>query len=141
MLCGVWCVVCVVCCDSSKRFMVTPIVYPRVFENLTTLTFGALRTNHNVSPTFEDIQKTHKTETKKTRHPRAVSNCIMNRPEHNRSSERDVAWKKKIRRPWRYHEKKTISVIVDKLHRWKFMSIRFKLIQKKRPVSITAITV
>ena len=37
--------------------LVTPAVYPRVFEILTTLTFGALRKNLNVSPTFEDIQK------------------------------------------------------------------------------------
>ena len=57
VLCGVCCVLCVVCCDPSKRFMVNPVVYPRVFEILTTLTFGALRKNHNVSPTFEDISK------------------------------------------------------------------------------------
>ena len=33
----------------SKRFVVTPAVYPRVFEILTTLTFGALCKNHIVS--------------------------------------------------------------------------------------------
>ena len=33
----------------SKRFVVTPAVYPRLFEILTTLTFGALRKNHIVT--------------------------------------------------------------------------------------------
>ena len=62
----VWCVLCAVCCDPSKRFTVSPVVYPRVFKILTALTFGALRKNHNVSPTFEDIQKkTHWTEKRK----------------------------------------------------------------------------
>ena len=50
-------VCCVVCCDPSKRFMVTPVVCPRLFEFLATLTFGALRKNHNVSTAFETIAK------------------------------------------------------------------------------------
>ena len=68
--CGVlWCCCCVVvllwCCVvvlwcglrlHSKRFFVAPAVYPRVFEILTTSTFGALRKYHNVS------QKTNKTK-------------------------------------------------------------------------------
>ena len=33
----------------TKRFVVTPAVYPRLFKNLTTLTFGALRKNHIAS--------------------------------------------------------------------------------------------
>ena len=35
-------------------------VCPRLFEILTTLTFGTLRKNHIVSPTIEDITKNHK---------------------------------------------------------------------------------
>ena len=41
----------------SKRFVITSVVYPRVFEILTTLTFGALRKNHIVSPAFDTIKK------------------------------------------------------------------------------------
>ena len=40
--------------------MVTPVVYPRVFEFVTTLTIGALRKNHIVSTTFGAITKTIK---------------------------------------------------------------------------------
>ena len=40
------------------RVLVTPAVHPRVFKILTSLTFGVLRKNHFVSPTFEDITKT-----------------------------------------------------------------------------------
>ena len=66
---GVWSVAIL------KRFIVTPAVCPRLFEFLTTWTFGALRKNHIVSRAHEVIEnKTHKTETKKTSRPRAVSN-------------------------------------------------------------------
>ena len=56
--------------------LVTPAIYPRVFEILTTLTFGALRKSHSVSPTFEDItkKKNKKTKTMKPRRPRVLSN-------------------------------------------------------------------
>ena len=63
LCCGVlW---CDVCCDvvvvwpaaMLMGVMVTPAVCPRLFEFLTTLTFGALRKNHIVSTTFEDIAK------------------------------------------------------------------------------------
>ena len=72
-VCGVWCMesvccvvcVCCVCCgvvcdNSSKRFMVTPVVYPRVFEFVPSLTTGTLRKNHIVSTTFGAITKTKK---------------------------------------------------------------------------------
>ena len=54
------------------RVMVTPAVYPRWFELLTTLTFRALGRNHIVSIAFETIAK--KRETKKARCPREISN-------------------------------------------------------------------
>ena len=38
-----------------KRVTVTPAVCPRLFEMLTTLTFGALRRNHTVSTAFATI--------------------------------------------------------------------------------------
>ena len=41
----------------SKRLVVATAVYSRLFEILTTLTFGALRKNHIMSKTFEDTQK------------------------------------------------------------------------------------
>ena len=75
---GVWCACDVVfgvwSVATLKRFIVTPAVCPRLFEFLTTLTFGALRKNHTVSRALEVIEKAHKTETKRTRRPRAVSN-------------------------------------------------------------------
>ena len=52
--------------------MVTPVVCPRLFEFLTTLTVGAQRRNHTVSTAFETITK--KTETVKARCPHAISN-------------------------------------------------------------------
>ena len=52
--------------------VIIPAVYPRVFAILTMLAFGALRKNHIVSPTLEDITKKHKK--KKPRRPRVVSN-------------------------------------------------------------------
>ena len=55
----------------SKRSAVAPAVYSRGFENLTKLTFGALRKNHVASPGFEDITKI----TTKPRLPRVVSNA------------------------------------------------------------------
>ena len=54
------CVLCVLCCDPSKRCVVAPAVYSRVFEILTTLTFGALRKKKKkniVSTAFEDVTK------------------------------------------------------------------------------------
>ena len=57
----------------SMRVLVTPAVYPRLFEFLTTLTFGALRKKHILSPIFEDIAKNTK-KTTKPRRPRVVSN-------------------------------------------------------------------
>ena len=48
-------------------------VCPRVFEILTTLTFGALRGNHIVSTAFETVERN--TEAKKVRRPRVVSNA------------------------------------------------------------------
>ena len=42
---------------TFERVMVTPAVCPRLFEFLTTLTFGALRRNHMVSTPFETVAK------------------------------------------------------------------------------------
>ena len=60
------------------RVLVTPTVYPRVFEILTTLTFGALRKK---SQCVTDIRGHHKENEKKKkkkkmkpRRPRVVSN-------------------------------------------------------------------
>ena len=39
------------------RVIVTPVVCPRLFEILTTLTLGALRRNHIVSTALETIAK------------------------------------------------------------------------------------
>ena len=50
----------------SRRFVLTPAVYPRVLEILTTLTFGALRKNHIMSKAFEAIKKK---ESQKQRKP------------------------------------------------------------------------
>ena len=89
VVCCALCCVVVCCCvvvmwsaATLMRVMVTPAVCPRLFEFLTALPLGALRKNHFVSTEFETITK------KKARRPRAVS---MNRQEHNRSLERDVA--------------------------------------------------
>ena len=60
----------------SIRVLVTPAVYPRVFEILTILTFGALRKNHIVSTAFETIAKTKNAKDrykrKKVAHVRSV---------------------------------------------------------------------
>ena len=65
-------------------------VHPRVFEILTTLTFGALRKNHIVSPTFEDITKKHE-KNNETSSSTCGQQCIMKCQEHNRSKKKDVA--------------------------------------------------
>ena len=62
------------------RVLVTPAVYPRVFEILTTLKFGALRKTHIASTAFEDI-----TKKMKPHRPRVVKPCLMKCQEHNRS--------------------------------------------------------
>ena len=72
--------------------------------------------------------------------------CIMMFQEHNRSKQRTWHEKKK-RRPRRFHKKKTISVIVDKVHHMVSISIpkipaiklrilRFSFIENKRPLSL-----
>ena len=67
---------------TCERFMVTPAVCPRLFESLTTLTFGAQRRNHTVSPAFDHRKKKGNKES-------SLSTCdqqfIMNYQEHNRS--------------------------------------------------------
>ena len=53
----VWCgVVLVWFAAALRRVTVTPVVCPRLFEFLNTLTFGALRKNHIVSTAFEAVQ-------------------------------------------------------------------------------------
>ena len=74
-----WC--CCGCYVILKRVMVTPPVCPRLVENLTTLTFGALRRSHVVSTAFETVAK----KAGKARCPRAHQQFIMNCQEHNRS--------------------------------------------------------
>ena len=44
---------------TFMRFMVTTIVYSRLFDFLSTSTFGALRRNHIVSKAFETIAVVH----------------------------------------------------------------------------------
>ena len=77
---------CVACCTLTfradveisfatlMRFMVTPVVCPRLFEFHTTLTYGAQRRNHVVTTPLETIAKKTNTETRKARCPRAISN-------------------------------------------------------------------
>ena len=60
------------------RVLVTPAVSPRVFEILTTLTFGALRKKitlcqQDLRPSQKKTRK-KKTRTMKPRRPRVVSN-------------------------------------------------------------------
>ena len=115
----------------KERFMVAPAVCPRLFECPATFTFGALRKNHIVSTTFEAIaKKTHKTETKKT---------IMNRQEHNRSSEGNDAWKKDLT-SMAVPQNKTISVTADKQPRKGFISIT-RLVNAKKTLGPQKLTV
>ena len=68
--------------------MVTPAVCPRLFEFLTTLTFGAQARHHNVSTAFETIaQKKSKEGSFSTCDQQFVMNC----QEHNRSWEGSAA--------------------------------------------------
>ena len=57
----------------------------------------------------------------------------MNRQEHNRNWEANVAWKKKDLTPITFPHIKTISVIVHKLPRKGFISIK-ELTKKKHVV-------
>ena len=83
------------------KFVVAPAVYPRVFEILTTLKFGALRTKHIVSTAFETItKKRKKNKNKETSWSMCSQPCLMNRQQHNRSLKGMLRGKKnKIRRP------------------------------------------
>ena len=59
---------------TFKRVMVSPAVCPRLFEFLTTLTFGQ-RGDRTVSKAFETIdKKITNTETRKAPYPHATSN-------------------------------------------------------------------
>ena len=71
--CGVvWCVLCGLRLPS-KRFVVAPAVFPRMFEILAALTFGALRKKTHLC--HQHSRTSHKKEkTMKTRRPRVVSN-------------------------------------------------------------------
>ena len=66
---------------TFQRVMVTPA---RLFGLLTTLTFGARRSNHIVSVALETIAKNN-SETRKVPCPRAITNFVMSCQEHNRS--------------------------------------------------------
>ena len=79
-------------CEGHGYF---PVVSPRLFEILTTRTFGALRRNHIVSTAFETIAK--KNRSKEGSLSTCGQQCIMKRQEHNRSWEWNVARKKKSR--------------------------------------------
>ena len=107
-----WCACVLFLCGlrpPSKRFVLLPFVRA-CLEILTTLTFGALR---------KKIAKKKNTKKKnnETSSSTCCQQCIMNRHEHNRSLERDVAWKKNSSSDVHggLHKKKTISVIVDKV--------------------------
>ena len=69
-------------------------VCPRLFEILTTLTFGALRKNHIVSPTVEDITKKHKKYNNETSSSTCGQQCIMKCQEHNRGKKGALREKK-----------------------------------------------
>ena len=107
------------------RVTVTTGDCPRLFDLLTTLTFGALRKNHIVSTAFETI-----TKKKKARRPRVVS---MNRLEHTRSKKGTLREKKSSD----VHGGTTrmTSVIVDKLLRRDFLHYGF-LINSKKEIRI-----
>ena len=106
------------------RVLVTPAVYPLVFEILTTLTCGALgKKNHIVSTEFETIAKTKNVKKeRKKRCPRAVSNVSSIVKSTSTRSQVYAGFQKK---------KKAISVIVDKLPRKNVSPLRFKVIQKQ----------
>ena len=65
--------------------MVTPAVCPRLFEFLTTLTFGAQRRHHIVSTAFETIAK--KKRAREGSFSTYDQQFIMKCQEHNRSWE------------------------------------------------------
>ena len=92
--CGVCVVVyCGVVVVWSAATLVTSVVYPRVFEILTTLTLGALRKK---SHCVTNIRGHHKKQNKTT----CGQQCIMTCQEHNRSKKGTLREKKiRIRRP------------------------------------------
>ena len=89
------CIVCVLCGFPSKRFAATPAVCPRLFEFLTTLTFGALRKE---SHCVTDIRGHHK-KNNETSSSTCGQQCIMKCQDHRRSKKGTLREKKKIRRP------------------------------------------
>ena len=113
------------CNEPHWRHSNMTAVCPRLFEILTTLTFEAKK-SHCVT----NIRGHHK-KNNETSSSTCGRQCIMKCQEHNRSKKGTLREKKiRIRRPRRFHKKKTISVIVHKLLRRGFISITVFFNQK-----------
>ena len=68
-------------------------------------------------------RKTRKIKNNETSSSTCGLQCIMKCQEKNRSKKGTLREKNKIRRRWRFHKNKTISVIIHKLPRREFISI------------------
>ena len=130
--CGCCCICCCCCCGAlypSKRFAVTPAVCPRLFEFLTTLTFGALRENHIVSPsrTSQKEQKNNNETSSST----CAQQCIMKCQDRRSCKNGTLREKKTDPTSITVPQENMTSVIVDKSPRKEFFSITV-LINSKR---------
>ena len=117
-----WCVVvccvvqcCGVCCGvvcgyPSKRFMVTPVVGPRLFFNFSPSWHSKHCAEIRVSTAFETIAK------KDAQCPRAISNVSWIVREHKRRKKWMLRKENKIARQWLSLKNQKNSVNVDKLH-------------------------
>ena len=111
---------------ACRRVMVTPAVCARLFEILTTLTFGALAK-----------QETQR-QGKLVVHVRSAMYHELSRTQPK--LEGNVAWKNKISHPWRF-KKLTISVIVHKFYTRKGSISNAVLIRSKiHPHKIAVVT-
>ena len=72
----------------SKRFIVTPLLCPRLYEFLTTLTCGALRKTHILSTAFDVEKKKAQDRNNESSLSTCGQQCLMNRQEHKRSWEK-----------------------------------------------------
>ena len=100
-------------------------VCPRLFEFLTTLTFGALRKNHIVSTALETVAKKNKRIRQKQRKPVVHVRSAM----YHESSRTQLKFgrgcyvKKQDLTSMAVPQNKTISAIVHKFHRKGFISM------------------
>ena len=96
--------------------MVTPVVCLRLFEFLTTLTFGALR--KKITLCQQHLRQPQKKGSLST----CGQQCIMNRQEYNRRWKGMLRGKKDLT-SMAVPQNKTLSAIVHELHRRGFVSI------------------